>query len=370
MRGIEISMSARPKGGGYGLGCMARHAIVMFFILLFSTALWGQKVPNVGCHVETYPVHVVTYWQSTRKLKAVEVVVLKDPSGQQQALFDLTHGGTLISLRFQKKELLFGQSAGADVGIYTVSHHDKKQVRAGQDPFWSAFHPDQGGSSMGIPSTVAGIACNGERSMRVISMMVDAGVDNSFQRKPLVGVWAGRVANTFPPGYSTPFVIETDARWVRNPGGTPRYYLELQQRVVNIRSKPFRDAEWSLEGASPWDFDYPASYPRRCTARTPCQSQNTRAIATGRYQTEARTKGIAIVVPTTQWGTKQAFVRSNAEYVHLLYGPVWAAPRHVFSVVLRHDIEGLKGFHFEWFVCAGSWKQARRFAGTMNDKAK
>ena len=354
----------------YDSRCISHCAALTVVMVASCAAMWGQQIPHVGCHVEEYPINVATYWQSPRKLKSVQVVVLKDPAGQQEALFDLTYGGTLISLRYKGKELLFGKSAGANVGLYVFGQHEKKLESGGKNPFWSAFHPDQGGSSMGVPSTVGGVACNGEQSMRVISMMVDAGVDNSFQRRPLVGAWVGRIADTFPPGYSTPFVIETDARWVKNPGGTPRYYLELQQRVVNIRSKSFRDAEWSLEGASPWDFEYPTSYPTSCRKKTPCQSNNAAAIASGRYQTAARTKGIAIVVPTMQWGTKQAFVRLNAEYVHLLYGSVWAAPRHVFAVVLRHNVEGLKGFHFNWFVCAGSWEQAQQFAEAIGGKAK
>ncbi|MCL5670519.1 MAG: hypothetical protein M1423_04370 [Acidobacteria bacterium] len=305
---------------------------------------------------------MVTYWQSPEKLKSVQVVVLKDPSGEQEALFDLTHGGTLISLRYHAKELLFGKTAGANVSLYIFRHHGNRPAAKEPNPYWSAFHPDQGGSSMGIPSTVAGVACNGERSMRAIAMMVDAGVDNSFQRRPLLVVWTGHVGNSFPIGSSTPFTIETEARWVKNPGGSPHYYLQPSQNVVNIRPKSFKSVEWSLEGASPWDFDYTASYPERCTEKTPCRSADTSAIATGRYQDAARTTGFAIVVPTASWKTNRAFVRKNAEYVKLMYGSVWAAPRHVFAVVLRHDVEGLKGFHFSWTVCAGSWKQAKQFA--------
>lgn len=198
--------------------------------------------------------------------------------------------------------------------------------------------------------------------MRAIAMMVDDGIDNSFQPRPLLGLWTGRISTSFPPAYSTPFTIETDARWVKNPAGSPHYYLRLTQTVVDIRRKSFDSTEWSLEGAAPWSFEHSASYPVKCTAKTPCTSADAPAIAIGRYQDAALTHGFAIVAPTSVWKTNRAFARENAEYVKLMYGAVWAAPRHVFAVVLSRNVEGLKGFHFSWTVCAGGWKQAQGFA--------
>jgi hypothetical protein len=70
-------------------------------------------------------------------------------------------------------------------------------------------------------------------------------------------------------GYSTPFAIETDAKWGKNPGGLPSYYLRLEQVVVNVRPSSPQPMEWSLEGVVPWDFGHPASYPERCMEKTP-----------------------------------------------------------------------------------------------------
>ena len=215
---------------------------------------------------------------------------------------------------------------------------------------------------MGLPSSVAGVACSGEGTVRALAMMVDVGNDSSFARAPLLGVWAGHVSEEFPPGYSTPFAIETDARWVENPGGAPHYYLRLEQVVVNVRPSSSQPVEWSLEGVAPWDSEYAASYPDKCTEKIPCSSTDAPAIAAGRYQDAGRTVGFATIVPTLNWKTSRAFVRSNAEYVVLSYGAVWAAPRRVFAIVLAHDLEGLRAFHFSWTVCAGSWGQAQRFA--------
>jgi len=337
----------------------------MFSLLLVLFAPgWqasAQQIRDVRCQVEDYPVDVVTYWQSPKVLKSVQVVVLKDPTGEQEARFDLTHGGTLISLRYHEKELMFGKAAGANVTMYIVRHGLEPELK-GVSPYWSAFHPDQGGSSMGVPSSVAGVACHGDQSMRALAMMVDVGNDSSFVREPLLGVWAGHVSDEFPPGYSTSFAIETDASWVKNPGGSPSYYLQLGQVVVNVRSSPPQLIEWSLEGAVPWDSEYAAAYPEECTEKAPCTSADVPVIATGRYQDPGRTRGFATVVPTSEWKTDRAFVRENAEWVVLSYGAVWAAPRRVFATVLAHDFEGLRGFHFNWTVCAGSWEQAQSFA--------
>ena len=321
----------------------------------------AQQIPDVRCQVEDYPVDTVTYWQSAKVLKSVQAVVLKDPAGEQEARFDLMHGGTLISLRYHGKELMFGKTAGANVTMYIVRHGREADLK-GVSPYWSAFHPDQGGSSMGVPSSVAGVACNGDQSLRALAMMVDVSNDSSFVREPLLGVWAGHISNEFPPGYSTALAIETDASWVNNPGGSPSYYLQLEQVVVNVRPSPPQPIEWSLEGAAPWDSEYPASFPEKCTEKAPCASADAPVIATGRYRDPGHSVCFATVVPTSEWKTSRAFVRENAEWVVLSYGAVWAAPRRVFATVLAHDLEGLKGFHFSWTVCAGSWEQAQSFA--------
>jgi len=329
--------------------------------LAFKLEARAQQIPDVRCHVEDYPINVLKYWQSPEVIKSVQVVLLEDPTGEQEARFDLTHGGTLISLRYQGREVMFGETAGANVSMY-ILRHGQEDTLQGLSPYWSTLHPDQGGSSMGTFSSVAGVACRGEKSMRAFAMMVDAAVDSSFQREPLLGVWKGRIGDNFPPGYSTPFAIETAARWVTNPRGSPSYYLQLDQNVISVRPSPPQRIEWSLEGAAPWDDEYASSYPTHCTEKSPCICSEVPAIATGRYHDAAHSVGFATVLPTADWGKSKAFVRENAEYVVLMYGAVWAAPRRVFATVLWHDLEGIKRFHFTWFVCAGRWEQAEAYA--------
>jgi len=340
-------------------------------LLLLATFAIGfkafaQQIPDVRCHTEDYPVAgVVTYWQSPDVLKSIQVVVLKDPAGEQEARFDLTHGGTLISLRYHGREVTYGKPGGANVSMY-IPRRGTEDTLKGLSPYWSALHVDQGGSSMGTTSTVAGVACNGEKSFRAFTIMVDTGVDSSFQPEPLLAVWAGQVSNTFPPGYSTSFSIETVASWVKNPGKAPAYYLQLEQSVINVRPSPPLPLEWSLEGAVPWDYEQSVSYPERCTEKTPCTSSEAPAIATGRYQDAGHSVGFATVVPIAGLGTNKAFVRENAEFIALAYGAGgWVAPRRVFGTAFSRDLEGIKALHFKWFICAGGWDQAQAYARGM-----
>ena len=332
-----------------------------YLVILFALPAAARKIPNVRCAVEDYPVKAVVAWQCPETLSKVQVVVLRDPSGEQEARFDLLHGGSLISLRYRGKEMLFGQTAGASVSMFATRHGSEAELK-GQTPYWSAYSPDQGGSSMGVPATTAGVACDGQSSMRAFAVMIDRGVDNSFQRQPLLGVSEGHISRNFPPGYSTPFVIETNASWRENPSGSPKYYLQLDQNVIHTRPDQSGPLEWYLTAASPWDFNTAASYPGRCTDKTPCSTAETNAIAAGRYEDKTRLSGVAIVAPTIGWHTKHSYIRENAEYVVLLYNAVWAAPRHTFAAVLERSLDGIAGFHFTWYVCAGAWAQAQHFA--------
>jgi hypothetical protein len=317
----------------------------------------SQKMPDVRCQVEDFPIDVLVSWQFQETLDKVQVVVLRDPAGEQEARFDLTHGATLVSLRYRGKELLYAHGAGACVAMFAPPPGTTSAGDPGGGRARLRFNPGQCEASMGVPATVAGVACRGQQSMRAFAMMIDRNANNSFQREPLLGVWMGYVGSNFPVGYSTPYTIETNASWVENPGKEPRWYLRLDQSVVNIRPDDSGPLDWSLEGASPWDFEHAASYPEQCKEKTPCTSASTRSLATGRYEDPARSIGFATVVPTAAWQTDKAYVRENAEAIALR-----DAPRHTFSTVLSRNLKGTSGFRFSWYVCAGSWERARAFA--------
>ena len=51
------------------------------FIILFALSAAAQKIPDVRCTVEDYPVKAVVAWQFPETLSKVQVVVLRSPSG-------------------------------------------------------------------------------------------------------------------------------------------------------------------------------------------------------------------------------------------------------------------------------------------------
>jgi hypothetical protein len=285
------------------------------------------------------------------------VVVLRDPSGEQEARFDLTDGASLVSLRYRGKELLYGHSVGANVQMYEIRHGRERALK-GLSPYWSAFNPDQGERSMDVPATVAGIACDGQKRMNAFAMMVEGGADNSFRRDPLLGVWKGRLSGHFPPGYSTRYSIETEASWVPNGGGTPKYYLRLEQTVVNIATAGSGTLHWLLLGTAPWSFDHWTGDPRSCMEKRPCEISATPVISAGRYEDDAHTKGVAIVVPTSAWATSQVYQEGSGN-------PDEGAPnerKRDFGIALTHALAGAGDIQFQWYICAGPWSEARAFA--------
>jgi hypothetical protein len=336
-------------------------AYQLLLVLATTGTALARPIPDVTCKVEDYPVKAVVAWQFPQLVGSVQVAVLRDPSGEQEARFDLTHGGTLISLRYQGKEMLFGQTAGASVSLFSTRQGSEEELK-GLNPYWSAFSPDQGGSSMGIPAITTGIACDGPSTFRAFAMMQDRGVDNSFQPDPLLGVEAGKISGNFPPGYSTAYSIETTASWTANPGGAPKYFLKLEQNVVNTRADKSGPLEWYLTAAAPWDFEHSSSYPEKCAPKTPCTSAAANAVGEGRYADAQLENGTAIVVPTADWQSDRVYTRDNAEYVVLLYNAVWAAPRRTFAVVMQHALDGVASRRFSWYICVGSWRAAQQFA--------
>jgi len=352
-------MSLRtPVSNGFGI-----PAWCCFLFLLPAGAVHAQQMPDVKCSVEDYA-RSPGIDQTEDK---VQVVVLRDPSGQQEARFDLTHGASLVSLRYQGRELLSAHhsySVGAEVSMYKARQAPAQELK-GLSPLTSAYLPNQGQSSMDVPATVAGVACQGAERMDAFAMMVDFGSDASFERQPLMGVWKGRLSGHFPPGYSTPFVVETVASWVPNPGKSPSHYLRLEQTVINTRAENPGEMHWVLLGAAPLSLRYPAGEPEGCTIAAPCRTGTTPAIAAGRYADAGHSAGVAVVVPTKAWMTDELYLAGNADP----YVGRWEAPEALqlqyFGAVLGHSLPGSTPFRFDWYVCAGAWDEARSFAAEL-----
>ena len=72
--------------------------------------------------------------------------------------------------------------------------------------------------------------------------------------------------------------------------------------------------------------------------------------AAGRYEDAGQHSGFATVVPT-------AGVENEPAYLL----PV----EHGWATVLTRPLVGVGAFHFDWYICAGDWSQAKEFAGQI-----
>jgi hypothetical protein len=336
-------------------------SMMLLLVLAGSTSAFAQKIPQVACRVEDYAVKSVMAWQFPNTFSNVQVVVLRDPSGEQEARFDLTHGASLISLRYRGKEVLFGESTGVTLSLFALRPGTEEDLK-GMSQFYSSFSPDQGDSSMGVTATTTGVACDGESTFRAFTMLEDRAVDSSFQPEPLLGVIGGKISNNFPPGYATAYSLETNASWTANPGAGPKYFLKLDSSVINTRGSETGPLDWYMTATGPWDYEHATSYPEKCTEKSPCNSAESNATAAGRYSDAQLENGVAVVVPNAGWQSPRVFTRENTEYVVMLWNGGWAAPRRTFSVVMQRPLAGVQRHRFTWFICAGSWQSARHFA--------
>src|SRR5580698_6397679 len=95
--------------------------------------------------------------------------------------------------------------------------------------------------------------------------------NNGFYNKALIAVWGGRVNDMVPLSYFSPYTLETHARWVPNPAGTPKYYLQLDERFTHIADEQIGPFSYDFADYAPWGFGVRAVSPEDC----PCASSKT-----------------------------------------------------------------------------------------------
>jgi hypothetical protein len=327
-----------------------RAAITAVCLCLLAVGAQAQDV-GIGCRLEDYSIRPLVYGRVGDPNQKLQVVVLRDPSGEQEARFDLYHGAALISLRYRQKEMLYAQEPGASVTL-SIPHQvaeEESKIAYPTFPSSSEYRASQAGISMWQPATTGGVSCHGLESMRAFTMMIESGDNSSFQADPLVGVWKGHVSDTFTPAYSTPFSIETNASWVANPGHNPQYYLRLDQTVVNVRPWDPGAIMWSMGASAPWSAQVRV-VGSECDEKKPCTSASTPVAAAGRYEDAGQHFGYATVVPTAAWKSNRVFFTQS---------------EHAWSTVLTHPLAGVGAFKFDWYICAGDWSQAKEFAGHL-----
>lgn len=112
-------------------------AVYCFALLFSAIGVKAQSIPDVTCQVEDLPVKAVAAWQFPQLVNKVQVVVLRDTAGEQEARFDLTHGASLISLLYKGREMLFGQTAGASISMFSPAHSSDPELKT-VSSYWAA----------------------------------------------------------------------------------------------------------------------------------------------------------------------------------------------------------------------------------------
>jgi hypothetical protein len=156
--------------------------------------------------------------------------------------------------------------------------------------------------------------------------------------------------------YSTPYTVVTSATFVAS-GGTPSYYLQLQQTIANIH--PTENYNWgfTLGGYAPYTFSHRVSYPASCTGSAPCTASTTPHLVGGLYPNSSLTGGLALyIAPETFWRTYNSLVfvgfatdNINHNQSTNLFDANW-------------ELVPSSSRTFTWYVMTGDWTPALNFA--------
>ncbi|HEX3555099.1 MAG TPA: hypothetical protein VIA62_17890 [Thermoanaerobaculia bacterium] len=271
---------------------------------------------------------------------------LSDPAGQQTAIFDIQWGGALASLKLSGVEMVWGNATG---GMVQPALHTFP-VTSSQD-----YNPTQAGDNKNLGSTVVGVNCIDSNDLMIITGGV---LDYNLGRGGYIVANAVKNNSVSTGSYATPYTVVTVASFVANPGGSPSYYLRLQQTIANISSSESFPWGFELAGYVPYNFTNFVRFPANCTDTTFCSSGSTPQLVGGLYPNSGLTGGTAFYIsPQTYWvSTTGTFVSFGTDDINKNQST------HLFD-----DSWGLgpgTSRTFAWYVMVGSWSQALAFAQT------
>jgi hypothetical protein len=311
----------------------------LLFTVVFAAGLCAQQpdkeAVRVGCQTTTFQM---------QPGQVDHAVVIKDPAGEQTVLFDTTSGGAIVSFRYKGEEHTWGWNGG---GLLQMAFHNSMN----RGPWAGDYNPTQAGDGSAF-SPVVGVACKGTESITLLTMMLDFNHNNGFYEKPLIAVWGGRVNDMFPLSYSSPYMLETRASWVPNPAGAPKYYLKLEEYFTHIADEKIGPFGYDFANYMPWEFDVRAVSPENC----PCPSSSTNYMAGGWYKDQARTTGLAVAMPSSNFPNNQVHGGFNSDYM-------WR--NRNFHLGSREALDGIAQKKLVWYVMTGSWENALKFARTL-----
>ena len=276
-----------------------------------------------------------------------QAIAFKDPANEQTVLFDLVEGGAIVSFKYHDIEHTWGYNGG---GLLQMAFHNHRT----DGPWDGDYNPTQAGDGTAM-SPVTGIGGNGIDTLIIITMMLDFNHNNGFYPHPLLAVWDGRVDEHNPASYFSPYVLETCAHWIKNPGGEPEYYLQLDERITHLTEEKMGRFGFDFADYQPWEFNTPAISPENC----PCLSSEVSYMAGGLYTDETRKEGLAIAMPSSNFPDS----RVNGGY----YGDyMWR--NNSFHLSSSESLDGVTSKTFVWYVMVGSWEKALQFAKKIDQK--
>jgi hypothetical protein len=270
-----------------------------------------------------------------------DAVVLKDPAGEQTVLFDTVEGGAIVSLKYQGAEHIWGWNGG---GLLQMAFHNEMK----NGPWTGDYNPTQAGDGTSM-SPVTGIFCQGTDSLTLMTMMLDFNNNNGGYPRALLAIWGGRVNESIPGAYFSPYTLETHAHWVPNPAGEPRYYLQLDERFTHIADEMIGKFGYDFADYMPWDFMVRAISPENC----PCDQAATNYLAGGWYRDATRTSGLAVAMPSSNFPGLKVSGVFNSDFG-------WR--NHNFHLGAEDSLDGIQSKTLVWYVLPGSWENALKFA--------
>lgn len=228
-----------------------------------------------------------------------KAAILRDPSGKQKALFDLSWGAMLVSLTYTGPD---GTTSEYVAAPNTVSG-GQTILRA------TNYTPTMGGDSGNNGALVMGAACSGLKHLWISSGMIDYNAN--------IGASTGFIfANSqwHFSRFSAPYVVNTHAYFVPNAGAGPSYYLRIDRTISNIDGENTAPTTFTLDNllSIPTSYSVYSASPA-CTSATPC-ANSTPSVAAGYYTSSLKDKGVALATfPASYWNGQGGNVQFATE---------------------------------------------------------
>ncbi len=260
-----------------------------------------------------------------------QVARLTDPVGEQIALFDLTWGGMLVSLKYNGVEYMAVPNANAGGQTILMATN---------------YTPTQGGDGLNRGSTVTSVAC-AQNYLWITTGMTDYN-NNAVASTGHVF----RNSQWYFDHFMAPYTISTYAYFVPNPAGTPRYYLKLDHAITNLdftESFTFTlDQVLSARTRTPY-----ARFSSHCSPE--CPVATTPYAALGTYSSTTYTDGIAMAtLPQAQWPGATAGITFLSEGT--------ASHRRLHIKRSNFTIPPTTGKKYSRYVMVGTWANALSYA--------